>query len=1674
MASDPAATEAADASPAPPDGIATDETPPGAETEPPNPKADLIATCEKELALGPDKVRAARLHYEIGRATDDPREALAHYRKALAAYPDHLPSIRAARKLCLAKRDLKSFVSLIDAEIELCSDAQRAALLHYAKGRALADLDGDHAGARKSMAQAAALYESSPLVLKGLQHCELQAGDWAGLERAREQEGRCVEEDARLRAALLVERGRLLETRLADAETATELYRGALDLDPHAAGALQALKRLLHVQKRWQELADVLSREAEQASDPEVRTMALFRLSRVHSERLGNAPEAIEALVRAMRYSPTDRLVLEELIKLYEPTDETAGLAQTLEKLAEATTEPRERLSVVHRIAELYDLRHGDDDKAATWYRAALAIDPTFGPALTALDALFATQERWQELIEMRLHEAEAATDPQRRAEAHARVAEVFESALERLDAAAVHHGKALSLSPEREGSFKALVRLHALAHRHRELIELYERAIDRAVDEDVVIAYLFKIGALYEDALHSPGLAIPAYRRILDRDPKHIGAIHALQRAAETSSHHEDLVDALEREAAIVEEPARVVALLHRAAEVLADKLRDREAAIERLRRILDIDGHHLPALATLARLYHRMRRWRNVLDVHQRELEATAEPADKVVVLTRMAELARHKLGSAERAIALYRKAIDIDPRHRPALRALGRLLREEQDFPGLVRVLETELSNLDDPAETARTAFLLGEVYEIYLRKPALAVKAYERAITAAPTFRPAIDALARVNSELRAWKQSVAALKSEVETAPEPRLAVDALLRAGEVSSELLNAPTDGIAFHEAILERDPDNLAALLALESLYRREQAWDQLAVVYTRQSKVLRDKRSRVAALEALARLLETHLPTRGEDLRRTYAAILSADPTNAVALEGLERIALDQDDPDLLADVDSRSTKAEDHPAMVASHFTRLGECLESGSSAAALAAYRSALEREPESLAAIRGLARVAEKRGDVAAAVEAARREAEWTASPEHAADLLVRSAMLRVQRLGDRGGAIEDAEQALLQCPDHAGAAYRLMELLLWADQIDRLIELLSAAAGSTKQAKRKAQLWQSVANLYADHAGDVPAGIAALKRALLSQPHDVTTLMRLAELYTRDTQWDQAAGLLERVVGLEPETEQLVEAHVGLARIFTDHRPDPAGARDHLNAVLDVDPAHRQALAMLVEASRQAGDLDGARQAAERLVDGAAIPPERAWSLLQLARIELELDHRHAAAETLLTAIALEGPGGEAAEDYRRELSDEEPWDRYVDALGDHLRRAEAGELEQADLPATFLEIARVQRTKLGRQPEAFETLRQGLRTCGENAALGLELAESLALAGRHPEAIAEYQRQVHLDPTRTLAWRGLARTLQEYGRPAEASAAAAPLIVLGAATDVERNLAAQRKTRPGWVRPGSCAPVTLQSISAAVVKDESLISTMLGTMLEGLPKLFSPQLERFGLSVRDRITERTEHPLRGLCERLMQAFAIERCDLYVSHPRYGTSVFVELAQPPALVVPAFVAERAEAEQVFMIGRALAAIALNLHPALRLTVEELQQLLIAGARSAEPTFGTGWFDERLLTDLHKRLIKAQSRRNRRALEEAATVYVAGPEVDVASWITTLPKTLTRCGAVLAGDLPACIDVLRRADPQLATADGPALIQASELATDLFRFWMSDRAMEFRRLLGLV
>ena len=1631
----------------------------------------LARACESELSTTTDPRRAARLHFEIGRLNESPlrdlRRAVAHYQESFSRSPEHLPTIRGLRRVLFARKAYQAAVPLFDAEARVSADPHRKAALMLQKGRLLEDVLGNRQEARLAYGAAAELDRTDASILKAIEQVELDTESWTELRKTLERTANAVEKDERYRSALVLSRAKLVEARLTDPDAAIELYEMALKLDPKCVEALSALKRLHHGQRRWRDLIRVLAHEAELTTDPEVAALAFYRVGRLHAEQLGNQAEAILAFERALAKAPRDMLVLGELARLYEGCDRFDALADTLAKLVGAASEPAERLALLHKLGTVFEEKLGDDETARTHYEAALTVSATHLPVLQALEKVYVRHGLWEPLVKMHIEEADATDDPPRRAAALARVAETCEIHLGRPEDAIDHHGRALGQVPQYAPSFKALVRLLTTSARYRELIELYERAVDQGRGTDRAVTYLMKIGALYEDALQEPVLAATAYRRVLEMDGSHLGAIHALQRATERAGRFAEYVEALELEAEKTSDPGQVVALVHQAGEVLDERMGDRDGALLRFRRVLGLNPKYVPALVGLGRIYYRSGRWEDLLELYKRELELTPKGAPTVALLHKMAELCEQRIGRDDEALGYYRKAVEHDPAHAPSLRALAEKHRARGEWAELVRVLDLELGTVRELPSRARQLFRIGEVHESLLGQPDKAIAAYEQALKAAPDFRPAIDALTRLRAERKTWSKLVDDLEREATGSSDPRLGLSALMRQGEIWAAALGEPRRAIQCYERVLEQDSEHLPALVGLEPLYRRVGNWPALANVFRVMSRVVSDPQARIAALREVARLEEgKSLPDA--DPLNSYEKILELAPEDPAVLEAVERIALERTDRLLLGRVDARMALGSEDSGVRAVYQTRLAESLEVAGDPRAIDAYRAALESDPESLGATRGLSRLAERFGDPIALAEAARREAAIARDSKAAARLFVRSAQVRSERLGDTEGAIADLERALEIHPDHDEAADRLTAILVAGSDHQRLVGLLSRAAGSAESPERQAALWTQVASLQAKSLGNLAAAIGALNRILRVSPNHVTTLRGLADLFEKDGQWTEAVNLLKRVVQLAPEREVLRGAHLTLAMLWDERLGESSRALVSLQAVLALDPKNQAALERLGDIQERDEKTDQAAETASRLIDAAETGEARANALHRLGRLEKKRGHEPLWLKCLLESVALAGAESEAAYELRGGLQTPSQWERYTEALGRYLQRAsERGE----DTTPVYLELARVRFEEL-RQPEAtIEMLQRGLSAQPQAQSLRLELGRRLRMQNRFVEAITELQGVIHQNVCRTDSWRELGQLFESIQRPAEARLCYGVLSVFGTATEAERDALGRFPPQPAHARPLGLDADVLRRLDAPGTDPAPL--ALLGELGPSLGRLYPPDLDAYGLSARDRVTTRQGNPLRNVADRLLSIFGVAELELYVHRTR-SRGVAIELTTPPALLVPGSIADLPASRQVFVLGRPIASMARNLHAVHKLTPRELEVLFAAVTRNVSPGFGAGLTSEDILEDTQKRIFKALSRKARKAVDETLVRVAAASKLDFPKWVDAIQRTARRAALLCADDLPACIEIVKSEAGELQGLSMVEIVKYSPAIEDMLRFWISDIALRTRRHAGLL
>ena len=1627
---------------------------------------DWLEECERELRDQPDVRRAARLYFEMARTCEGPlkdtRRALQYYQATLERSPDYVPAIRATRRLLLGARMFTEALALFDAEARVTRQPRDKATLFLLKGRLLEDVLGNREAAGEAYHTARALDRSHAAILRATEQRSFAKRTWPDVDRNLAELANAAAADDGHRAALIIRRAQLLESRQQRPEQAAELYETALQLDSSAVIAVQALKRLYYGQHRWRDLIRTLEAEAQLATDPLLKASSLYRAARIHAEHLGNRDEAIRVLEQARSLHPQDPLILGELARHYEAGQRFQALVETLEALTEATDDQAEKLTFTQRIARLYEEELRDVDQAIAWHEKAVDLDPTSLSSLQALSLLYRVRGAWPKLIDMCLQEARYTTDAQRRADSHARAAEIYETRLDAIDDAVDHYRRSLNAMPDHPTAFKALARLLSDVDKPKELVQLYENALDRATGTRAV-AYLLKVAQLYEDVLGEHALAAQTYKRVLQQDSGHLAAVQAWQRSAARAHRPRELLEALDYEIELTVERDRLVALLHRAGEVLDEQLDDRDEAIAHYRRALEKDPRHVPTLSSLGRLYYAAGRWNDLLEIYGQELRLTSGKSRRVALLQKMAEISRDRLGSDEDALRYHREAIKVDAAHAPSLQELARQLRERGDWEELVDVLELQLRNSGAARIRARAAFLLGQVYEEHLDDRTKAVTSYETAISADAGYRPAVDALARVRAEEHDWTHLLSDLEREVKLTEEPTQRIALFARKAQVL-ERQDKHRQAIQAWEDVLEVDAKHLGALLALEQLHRQVGAWESLCAVYSTQADVLEDPAGRVSALYELARLLEHQGLGEYDDIVEAYRRILEIAPADLGALLEIERLAAAQRDAGLLRQIDALAAQSAHDPTVAAAHRARLAELVEGEEDTEAIEQFRAAAIADPYHIGAARGLTRVAQETDDPAALVDALRREAASERDAKAASELFVQSAVVRLERIGDHDGARRDFEQALELWPDSAQAADGLTDVLTIDASWSPLVDRLSQAASGARSVDRASALWLTVARIQSDELGDLPAAIRTLQRVLKVEPRHLDALERLADHFQATESWYEASATMEQLLAAAPENSRIRRVLLDLAGLYRERLNMPDRALRHVEAALTAEPTHPAALQELSLVREALGQLPEALQVARHLLD-VSDGEERGDALVRLGQLEHAAGDGDNAKDALRRALVIEGPGSEAARTLEDLSETPDDWLAYAEALGNHRAKDEAGRV------TTALEVARILSDHCGDEHAAIAALRSGLEEGAANADLRRELAVRLRARGEQAAAVEQLQAVLSQEPLRQEVWRELAVTYQADDRLREARLATLPLLALGVDDEEDRARIASVDPWPARIRPKSLRGSVLDQLGTPRAEDAAA-GALLAALSPALAKLYPPELEIYGLTTRDRLATEANHPLREIANRIAAALDVRYFDLFLHRVR-NRGIAIEFGTQPAVLVPATIMEKDPSTQAFLLAQPMTQIARGYHAVDKLTPRELDVLLASAARIVKPDFGSGLTSEEFLNEQTRRLQRAIPRRDRKLVRDAAFAYSQAKRVKFDRWVNAAHRTALRAALLVCDDLdPLVQDIRSRIAPE-REAEGETF-DKQPAYLDALKFWASPAAMHLREHMGML
>jgi tetratricopeptide (TPR) repeat protein len=1189
-------------------------------------------------------------------------------------------------------------------------------------------------------------------------------------------------------------------------QNAVESYEKLRLVAPDDREALDRLKELYSKRRAYQPLYDLLSEQAQAAAAGPERRALWMEMARLAAERLDRGAQAIALYKQVLEEDPSSTIALDSLEKQAERDKDFPTVAEALERRAAVAADVAIRLAVLQKLGSVYSDRIHDAQKAMSAWRRVLSLQPGHAKALRVLRdsyvaigdydglvELYAQNGDWEGLVEVLSGAADKATDPELKVDLSMRCATIYVEQLKAPERAFRAFERVLSVRPDNLRAASALVPLYEKDGKWGRLPALYEILLGHASDIDEKLVWLGKLVEVTGHQLQDRATAFVWATKAYELAPDTTGALETLERVARAAGHWDGFVEVLSARLNALEAtvgPARPKkkkrrdaengslprsetrrTLRAKLAEVYAREMGRVDEAVQTYRSLVEEDDNDEAAVQTLDHLLRELDRRDDLRWLFEVRVER-ANTALKIDLLEEWALLEEEAFASPERAIALYRRVLQVVPHHGGALRALARLLLAQGDAEGAAEVIAIDRDQREGSDRAVRE-IELAKLYLDPLGKHEDALAACERALQVVPNDRRAIAVVERLLGVAQTRARAAAILErayDEMGAAKEQAEVLEVLIattaakhdrlqlygRLADVYGGKLGNPEAAFDVVARAANESPTELALwdrLTALSAKTGRVQALvDAIVAVVPPHGVAGLPEKTELDLAERAATLLDEKLGDI-EAARPYLERILARQPSNERAFQRLKQTLTTREQWSELAALYERMVAATEDRTRRAELLTEVALVAEeiTGDRPKAIEYHERILEIDPthEQTTASLDSLYAAEQRWDRLAELLERRLQG---ATGEGRLDLQQRLGTLLFNRLGDAAGALSYLEQVLRARPAAAEprqlvekilevpalrsrAAIVLEAVYTERDEVYDLVRVLEIHLEFAGAMNERRDLLRRVAHLRDERLRDDVGALEAFARLLPLDPDDSLARQRMLDIARR-------AGAHERAAKVLVETAPAAEVPLPRAEILMDL------ARLYENSVGDVKRAEAVYRQVVQLAPRDAAIALPACRALERLYASGD-----ARQLRDILRLEVDLEDDPQARRDLrarlgdLCETVLDDPGG-AIDAWRARL-DDDPGDTAALSALDRLyertqrwrelvavlRTREKLTDERNARRALFVRIATTLADKLTDVDEAILAYRVVIEEFGADRGSLSSLAMLYEIAERWPE---------------------------------------------------------------------------------------------------------------------------------------------------------------------------------------------------------------------------------------------------------------------------------------------------------------------------------------------------
>lgn len=1180
-----------------------------------------------------------------------PNIVQALWEKVREIAPEDADALRALVGAYEQGKNFEELVETIDILVDLIDDAKEQADLLQKSGSALQDRMDDKARAVPIWQRLLELDPNNRRAADSLKKALIELGDWDALqtfyadqrngwaELVRLLEGQVgVQKEDAVKIDLLFRAARIYEEHTDQQDRAVRALERVLQTEPGNVEAARRLEPIYTETEDHRKLVGVLEVLLNFEEEPEQRRVLMLRSAELAEQHMRNTEGAFHWIRQVIAEHPADAKAREELVRLGEVTGDWQAvhddLSEALDKVPEmapAEVDPSEaQLAILLDLGRILDRQMGAHEEALGRYHQALEIDPDNREALDAVEQLYTRAMSWHELLGVLDRKLALAEEVDERKELFRKQGLIFENQLEDALSAIERYRSVADEDPSDRDALESLRRLYEASEQFHELHEVLGKLRQMALDEEdaeqaVSLQMVMAIIELHH--LDQTPQALATFREILADNPGHDGARQALEGLLEDPQYRgevggilepiyrdaanwENLATVLEIQLEDTFEAERRVELLERIGTLHVERTSDIERAFEAFARMFREAPQSETAIEQLAKLADVADGWEVLAELMEQVLPEVPDEALARGLLGRLAEIYENRLDSAEMAIDAHRRVLDLEPEDRPSIEALDRLYTRTEQWIELLSIYRRKLELTEEPEAREALQFQIANLLEAMLGEPREAIIVYNEILDSTPENTRALEALDRLYGQEEMWAELADILGRRLGLTEDASAQVELRVRLGELRETRLGNFDMAIETYRDILESDPDNAAAIGALERLsedpafrpaiadilepiYQRQDDWQKLIQVYEIQREFSPDEERKVGLLHQIAELHQT----RGADAVsafQSYARAFQVDPSHEETIGHLHRIAGALELwADLAAVYEQQVPEILDPEVATAVH-KRVAEVQlrQLQDYEGARQHYEAAYQADDTDMAVIEALEEIYRASELWHELVSVLYRKAELTDEVGPKKALYFQIAGLNEEMLGDPFRAVEALRTVRELDPVDGQALDELERLFNGMEQWEDLLEVLHRKAELTEDIEARKRIYYAIGASCEMQLEDPMRAVDTYNAVLEWDADDLEALGSLERLYGKLEYWEDLQKVLARQVELVPD-EQKLDIRFRIAQLHEIHLLDVETAIEGYKGILAIQPAHEASIEALEGLIRQDRE---ARMAAEVL----------------------------------------------------------------------------------------------------------------------------------------------------------------------------------------------------------------------------------------------------------------------------------------------------------------------------------------------------------------------------------------------------------------------------------------------------------------------------------------------